>query len=149
MASHDPIDLEMVRSRLQSQPLSASQMAAVQVTVEGCHTTVAVDQLFVVEAELLNCSDTVLKSMPPFPVHLSYHWMRPDGTPEVFDGKRTRILPFLTPDERRRFDVLVQAPSKAGRYVLRVALVQEAVQWFDLPPVGVMADYKVEVVAQL
>jgi hypothetical protein len=78
-----------------------------------------------------NCGTERLASYDPHPVHLSYHWLMPDGSVEKFDGKRSKLIPPLSPDSAAEYRAVVQAPSPAGLYRLQPALVQEGVQWFD------------------
>jgi hypothetical protein len=81
-----------------------------------------------------NGSGHVLSSNYIHPVHVSYHWLTEDGACETFDGCRTR-LPFdVHPGDTAEFPILIQAPQSAGRFVLHIALVQEAKRWFDDVP---------------
>jgi len=85
-------------------------------------------------------------------VHVSYHWLRPDGSVAQFDGLRTS-LPLYVDDWWRlpnwrtvETEVRVQAVTAPGDYVLAFDLVDENVNWFaDLgnPP----APYRVVVAA--
>jgi 2-polyprenyl-3-methyl-5-hydroxy-6-metoxy-1,4-benzoquinol methylase/predicted O-methyltransferase YrrM len=70
-------------------------------------------------------------SMPTFPVHISYHWLRANGDYEVFGGLRTQIMPALNPQEQRVFQVKVVSPKEEGEYKLQIDLVQEGCFWFD------------------
>ncbi len=89
-----------------------------------------------VEARIENRSDTKLSSSLPCPVHLSYHWLRPDGTVAVYDGERSHIIPPLPPQETRHYFVRFQVPDEPGSYQLQPALVQEGVRWLDATPYG-------------
>jgi hypothetical protein len=44
-----------------------------------------------ISLELRNGTDVDLKSLSPYPIHLSYHWLRMDGQHEVFGGHRTQL----------------------------------------------------------
>ena len=63
-------------------------------------------------------------------VYLSYHWLRPDGTTVVFDGKRTLFAADVPPSSEVAVDAAVIAPDEPGSYVLELDLVQERVTWF-------------------
>jgi hypothetical protein len=63
------------------------------------------------------------------PVHLSYHWTRPDGEPVIWDGVRTPLPRDVAPGERIRVRLLVTCPEEAGEYVWIPAVVQEGVDW--------------------
>lgn len=84
--------------------------------------------------------------MPPFPIHLSYHWNASDtGLCTEFDGVRTPIAGALEPSEEAMLEMRVRAPLEPGRYRLRATLVQERVMWFDQLGPGFFADCDVEV----
>ena len=105
-----------------------------------------VGQESAVTVEISNASSAVIGSMEPAPVLISYHWLRSDGQTEVFDGVRSRIQPLLVAGAKRCFEARVVAPSRPDEFTLRLTLVQEGVQWFDAPPIKVMADAFIEVV---
>ena len=63
-------------------------------------------------------------------VRLSYHWLDRKGRIIVFEGLRTALPRDLGPGESARLNAAIQAPEKAGKYVLDVTLVQEGVAWF-------------------
>lgn len=146
VASQSPIDPDGVRRRLQSHPITPDQMRSIELSPKNLPSTVRAVEEFLVTLEISNHSGITLKSMPPFPVHISYHWLRSNGEPVIFDGVRTRIQSFLAPEWTRCFDAKVMPPLLPDKYVLRLTLVQEAVQWFDLPPIAVKADSVIEVV---
>jgi hypothetical protein len=62
-------------------------------------------------------------------VRLSYHWVAWDGT--VSEGPRTDFSRDIGPGERAAVAMCLRAPSRPGRYQLRVSLVQESVVWFE------------------
>lgn len=67
-----------------------------------------------------------------YPINLSYHVYKADGTLDLFDGVRTPMSPTLV---QRGKDVAVQlaikAPAQPGKYEIRLTLVQEGVCWFE------------------
>lgn len=80
---------------------------------------------------LRNNTQLILSSRYRKPVHISYHWLGLDGATAVFDGERT-FLPFdLEPGDTAEFSVKIVAPAKEGEYLLKLAIVQELVTWFD------------------
>jgi hypothetical protein len=66
------------------------------------------------------------------PYHLSYHWLYPSGIIARFDGIRSNLSADVPPGHRQRVVAAVQAPGKAGRYLLVWDMVQEDVTWFSL-----------------
>lgn len=68
------------------------------------------------------------------PLQLAYRWTEYGAAP-VSIGRdeplRTPLPATVTPRSHRDVDVVVRAPALAGRYRLRVVLVQENVRWVD------------------
>jgi hypothetical protein len=69
---------------------------------------------------------------PPRPVALSYHWLD-DATGKivVFDGARTHFAGDVLPGGVVQVRATVEAPPRAGRYVLWWDLVHEHTSWFS------------------
>ena len=67
----------------------------------------------------------------PNPVHVSYHWLAPDGSIVVWDGARASIPADLAPGQSAVVSIPVASPEKVGGYVLRVDCVREGVAWFS------------------
>jgi Domain of unknown function (DUF4915) len=68
------------------------------------------------------------------PLHLAYRWTGNDAAPVSIgqdEPLRTPLPATLTPMSHRDVDVVVRAPALAGRYRLRVVMVQEHVRWVD------------------
>jgi subtilisin family serine protease len=72
------------------------------------------------------------------PVHLSYHWLTPDGHVLVWDGARAVLSADLAPGGSTTLTLPVSVPAIGGGFVLRLDLVQEGVSWFSGQ--GVAAD---------
>ena len=65
------------------------------------------------------------------PVHLSYHWLVPDGHVLVWDGARASLAADLAPGASATLSLPVSVPAIGGGFVLRLDLVQEGVSWFS------------------
>jgi Glycosyl transferase family 2 len=89
-----------------------------------------------VEARLENRSAFKLSSNSPHPVHIAYHWLRPDGSIAIYNGVRSLLIPPIPARETRHYFVRFQIPDEPGFYQLQPALVQEHVRWFDEAPYG-------------
>jgi hypothetical protein len=66
------------------------------------------------------------------PVRLAYHWLATDGSVAVWDGARAK--PFtadVAPGASVLVDLPLLAPTRSGRYTLRLDLVQEGIAWFS------------------
>ncbi len=127
-------------------PISEEARARIAVVVLRAPSEVIVNGQFAVEVRLSNQSSYQVASRAPNPVHVSYHWLGADDSRVVvFDGERTRLRASLMPGEEREMQASVMAPSEAGRYVLRVTLVQEGVAWLDAGNSGTFGDVEVTV----
>ncbi|MEX3991313.1 sulfotransferase family 2 domain-containing protein [Paraburkholderia sp. EG286A] len=114
------------------EPIAEHARTHFGVTVLSAPSCVAADEQFLVQVGLRNQSRYQIASRAPNPVHVSYHWLDAKRSQAVvFDGERTRLHTSLMPDEQREMQALIVAPSIAGRYVLRLTLVQEGVAWLD------------------
>jgi 4-amino-4-deoxy-L-arabinose transferase-like glycosyltransferase len=82
----------------------------------------------------------------PVSVHLSYHWepLDPD-LPAIYDGDRGFPPGPLAAHRSESLEVRLVAPARAGRYRLRLDLVNEGVDWFSHRG-GQTADLQVQVV---
>jgi hypothetical protein len=92
-------------------------------------------------------ASVTLGSWPPFHLHWSYRWRRPGSTAVFADNARTPIRTPVGPGDVGHAAVKVIAPAEAGRWVLRITLVQERLRWLDEPPLEVFAETEVDVVA--
>ncbi|HTH59872.1 MAG TPA: sulfotransferase family 2 domain-containing protein [Paraburkholderia sp.] len=127
-------------------PIAEEARTQLKVKVQDAPSRVAPNARFAVEARLQNLSDYELASRGPHPVNVSYHWLKADRSRAVvFDGERTRLPGSLMPGDDRNMQVSVTAPSAAGRYVLRVTLVQEGIAWLDDGHSGVFGDVELTV----
>ena len=107
---------------------------------------VRADSTFTVDLLVKNGSLTSLKSLPPNPVHLAYHWLEAASSQMVvFDGERTPLEPPLSGQSERRYQMFVRSPVEKKRYHLRATLVQEFVRWLDGPPAEAFADISIDV----
>ncbi|MBA3272542.1 MAG: DUF4915 domain-containing protein [Chthoniobacterales bacterium] len=81
--------------------------------------------------EISNNGDAVLATAPPYPVNVSYQWLRAaSGECVVADGVRTPLTKAILPQGRTQCEVSVHAPEAPGDYTLLLTLVQEQVAWF-------------------
>jgi len=147
IASLVPVDAADVRRRLSIEALGVEDLLGIRLVVVSAPADVQTGREFRLRLQIANHGASIVGSMPPLPVHISYHWLPEgkDGEP-IFDGVRSAIRPPLSPGEVRDFPVKVMPPSTAGNYTLRITLVQELVRWFDAEPVNVFTDLPVHVV---
>ena len=85
-----------------------------------------------VTCTVTNAGDGFLVSAAPYPVEVCYRWFDADGVAAgAGTWLHTRLPRVLTPRDSATFAVLIAAPPSAGRFTLRLTLLQEGVQWFD------------------
>ena len=148
VASKSPVDLEQLRDNLRSVPLPPLQLRELYLVAAEPPRSVQVDEEFNLDVELDNRTGFAFSSQPPNPVLISYHWKLQDGRTVVHDGVRSPIRPPLTPNRRRSFRARIVAPAQPGSYILRLTLVQEGVQWFDGPEIGVFSEFPISVLSR-
>lgn len=103
-----------------------------RIVVKTSVQTVKAGDLFEISVSLSNESQEIWHGYGDYPVLLSYHWKKQDGSYLVYDGVRTELqnvelAPGNTVDEKLR----VTAPSEKGTYHLILTVVQEGVCWFE------------------
>jgi acetolactate synthase-1/2/3 large subunit len=96
---------------------------------------------------LENLGSAIFVSAPPCPVYLSYRWyLDGDSSPIAEEPVMSPLPHALPPRTPMHCSLRVQTPG-AGRYRLRLTLVQVHVAWFDEIDLASVADATVEVVA--
>ena len=86
-----------------------------------------------VGVRVTNPTPSFFTSAPPAPIFVSYKWIDV-ATGDYLDdvrAYRNRLPRTLQPNESFDLAMRIVAPSRAGRALLRVTLVQEGVSWFD------------------
>ena len=112
------------------EPLDASSMRApLEVTLPRGMTARAV---VTVSCTIANAGDTTLVSAEKHGVFLCYRWYGEAGDlTEVGRSLHTPLTDPLEPAASTTLSMRIAAPGHAGRYRLRVALLQSEVAWFD------------------
>lgn len=154
IASHQPINQEQLKKRLQMSPLPAIAPEEIELSVINYPSEVAVSSEFNIQLKITNNTNTLLNSYGNKPMHISYHWLDSKANNYlVFEGERTKIFPPLEGKEdlldniaTRNYRARVMALPKPGNYILRVTLVQEAVRWFEQSPTNLREDILITIV---
>ena len=110
--SAEKLNISIGTTWLQDGPIQPGEMISVPITIH-------------------NHGLEYIVTKPAFPVYLSYHWSRDDGSYEIYEGIRTSIDCPLLSGESRLYYMQVKAPSRPMEYILKVTLVQENVFWFE------------------
>lgn len=130
VASHVPIRKEELMSLLSQKPLDTGSLS-VEIEILEIPRSLQVNRSYTFQVRISNRGRESLKSLPPNPVHISYHWFDTHGKAVIYDGIRTAIQPSLAPESRKDFFVAVHTPLDPGNYILQVTLVQEFRFWFE------------------
>jgi hypothetical protein len=142
VASKRPIDSAKIAAALQMTDVGT--LAKVQIALTSVPASLISGERSSVTVAVHNDSALDLKSWPPNPVHLSYHWIdSKTGATLVHDGQRSLLTPKSSAGTRAEYTLYVNAPNSHGRYILRATLVQEGLRWFDAT--GIFADAEVNV----
>jgi hypothetical protein len=143
VASHLPVAVDALRRAVGMDPLTDREARRVRLTLVAPPGACRVGEPFEAVVRVATDRSVVLNSNEPAPVHLSYHWLDDQGDVVVFEGERTRLLPWVAGPGAERFAVRGTAPDRPGTYVLRLTLVQEGCRWFDAD--GLFVDLVLEV----
>lgn len=119
------------------------ERAGIVLKVLSCPEKLDTADIPKVQVRIENQSTLTLASTDPYPLHISYFWIQPDGTRH--EGLRTRLSAPMEPGSGYSCQLTVKSPSVTGNLILRVALMQEHAFWFSDPPVGHFVDRNVEV----
>jgi GSCFA family/Polysaccharide biosynthesis enzyme WcbI len=112
----DPLDRSAMRARVEAT-FPERMQARTTVTVR-CAVT--------------NAGDAALLTGEGHPVYLSYRWYDEHDAPaEVGNSIHTALPGALDPGASTILPMRIATPRHAGRYRLRVALLQSDIAWFD------------------
>lgn len=82
--------------------------------------------------EVKNDTDQIWSKIRPYgnrcAINMGYKWFDENDN-EVLEG-RTNLINSIQPFSTELEKVLVRYPSKAGRYILKISMVQEGIAWF-------------------
>ena len=127
--------------------LSDDEVSRIQVEMERPPQTMAAGAVTFIKVRVRNQAGVPLGAWQPFPLQLACRW-KPAGSPH-FDAAensgRTPVHKGVPAGAEESFYVRVAAPAQAGRYILRVTLVQEWKRWLDELPTPACADTTVVV----
>jgi Glycosyltransferase Family 4 len=130
-------ELAAYRSPERMRPLSDDDVSRVHLTTENPPRAMVAGASVFVRVRIQNDVDgSALGTWPPFPVHLACRWRTVDSPQFLqLEGPRTLLHhPVGSRDTGIHFARVI-APAPAGRYVLRITLVQEGWRWLDDAPV--------------
>lgn len=154
VAANKHINVDKIIDALQMQVLSdhdASLLKLLVLTSEHS-LSATVNQIVHIPVCLLNEGSVCINSYPPYPIHLSYHWINASSNETVvFDGERTKLVSILPSNlvnnssnlKEQNYQLRVKTPKLPGNYIIRITLVQEGLRWFDQEFQGLYRDLMV------
>jgi hypothetical protein len=129
--------------------LPNEDISGISIKLKTVLNEVTVSEMFWLDVEVTNATNVALYSCPPFPVHLSYHWIHP-GTQEmiVFDGERSGVFPGAPANAITPWKMVVLAPNEPGEYILQMTVVQDGIQWFENVQPAILRELVISVIAK-
>ena len=127
--------------------LSDDEVSRIQVEMERAPQTMAAGAVTFIKVRVRNQAGLPIGAWQPFPLQLACRW-KPAGSAhfEAAESSARTALHKGVPDGgEESFYMRVTAPAQAGRYTLRVTLVQEWKRWLDELPMPACADTTVVV----
>lgn len=109
-----------------TQPLSSFDQV---IRSSASNLSVAANEKFELPVRIENPGTETWLTTGSAPVNVSYKWFR-NGTILPIEGERTPLPKPISPKTSEDVTVHIMAPGQAGKYELRVTLVQEGVTWF-------------------
>ena len=143
-------EVSTVRGAERMPVLSDDEVSRIQIEIERPPQTMAAGALTFIKVRVRNQTGLPLGAWQPFPLQLACRW-KPAGNAhfDAAEGSaRTALHKGVPPGGEESFYMRVVAPAQAGRYVLRVTLVQEWKRWLDELPTPACADTTVVVQKQ-
>jgi hypothetical protein len=125
-----PAEVAIYASPLRMEPLGhASMRAPLDVQLPSAMTARTVQHL---PCTVVNEGDAALVTGGEYPVFLCYRWYDGGGgIAEAGNSIHTALPVPLLPGAAATVEMRIAAPADAGRYRLRVALLQSRIAWFD------------------
>lgn len=127
-----PAKVDMDREVVWMGKLPSEKVMELSLEVNRVPREVKVATMFWVDAKLTNRTDEIIYSVRPYPVHVSYHWLR-KTTREVvvFSGIRSGLFPGLAANATGQLAMTILAPLEPGDYILQTTMVQDGVRWHE------------------
>lgn len=139
------LDQEVIRM----DALPTEEISRISIKSATVVTEVTVAEMFWLDVEVMNATNAPLYSCPPFPVHLSYHWIHAATRQMiVFDGQRSGMFPCAPANAMSPWKMVVLAPNEPGEYILQMTVVQDGIQWFDNVNPAILVEVVISVTAE-
>ena len=143
-------EVSMCRSSDRMPALSDDEISRIQVDIERAPQAMAARATTFIKVRVRNQTGIPLGTWQPFPLQLACRWKQAGSAQfDAAEGSaRTALHKGVASGSDESFYVRVAAPAQAGRYVLRVTIVQEWKRWLDELPTPACAETTVVVQKQ-
>jgi hypothetical protein len=139
------LDQEVIRM----DGLSREEISGISIKLMTGVNEVTVSEMFWLDVEVTNATNVPLYSCPPFPVHLSYHWIDPATRQMIaYDGQRSGVFPSAPANAITPWKMVVLAPNKPGEYILQMTVVQDGIQWLENVNPAILQELVMSVMAK-
>ena len=126
---------EARRAKVENLPegqLPPDAVPGVVISPSKAEITGQVYQSLTLDVTIVNRSEFLLNSSGPYPIRLAYHWIDAfTGNCVIFDGQRTSLGSPIAQGETRNLVAEVVCPTRPGKFILQLSLVQEHTFWFN------------------
>jgi hypothetical protein len=141
-----PTKVNIEREVVSMGKLPREKATQVCLEVSRVPREVEASTMFWIDAQLTNGTAEMLYGAAPYPVHLSYHWLRNTSREVVvFDGIRSGLFPGLAANATGQLAMTVLAPSEAGDYLLQTTVVQDGVRWHEEVQPEILQEFPISV----
>jgi len=121
--------------------LHPSDQAGLKVEIQECPAEVSAGAWFPLCVRLESSNKTPVATSPPCPALFFHRWFEADSEmPLAIEMPRGIIQPPLYPGMSNVFKIRTRAPRSAGRFRIRITLIQEGWRWLDELEPRVFAD---------
>jgi hypothetical protein len=141
--------LDFDREIIRMDALSREEISGISIKLMAGVNEVTVSEMFWLDLEVMNATNVPLYSCPPFPVHLSYHWIDPATRQMIaYDGQRSGVFPCAPANAITPWKMVVLAPNKPGEYILQMTVVQDGIQWLENVNPAILQEHAISVMAK-
>lgn len=130
IASENSYSLDEIKTSMQQNLLVPEDLENVKIIDAKIPECMNTNMTLFIEVEVDNQSDFILKSLPPYPIYLSYHWYQNDQL-VIWEGERTFLVPHLQSGMKQKYLMKIISPLVVGTYELKLTFIQEKNFWFN------------------
>jgi hypothetical protein len=141
--------VDPAREVIRMDKLSKEDISGISIELTAGVAEVTVSEMFWLDLEVTNATSGPLYSCPPFPIHLSYHWIDA-GTRQMiaYDGQRSGVFSCAPAKAVTPWKMVVLAPDDPGQYILQMTVVQDGIEWLENINPAILKELPISVLAK-